>query len=347
MIEIRTSARLHLGLLDNNGEQGRLYGSIGVAVNCPSLVLRAEAAGSLLVEGSENDRVTTFAQRFIRRHGVPAGAHLNLLNGIPPHVGLGSGTQLGLAVGTVLARLAGLRLSPGEIALSVGRGVHSGIGISTFQHGGFVLDGGRRILSNSSDSSSVDRQEKKIEKGEIPPVLFRQALPKDWYFVTVIPETDRGLSGEKEVQAFAELPKAPSHMIEKISWLLLMKMLPAVVEKDIANFGRALTGIQRIVGDCFASVQGGRFATPISEKLVDFMLDRGAAGVGQSSWGPTVYGLVKGKDHARQLEQDVRIFLDCSGGGQIFCLQPQNRGATIRESAEGALHTSLGQRPRR
>jgi beta-ribofuranosylaminobenzene 5'-phosphate synthase len=103
-----------------------------------------------------------------------------------------------------------------------------------------------------------------------------------------------------------------------------------LVEKDIANFGRALTSIQCMVGDCFASVQGGRFANPISEKLVDFMLGRGAAGIGQSSWGPTVYGLVEGSKKARHLAKEAQAFLDDLGGGQIYCVQPQNRGVTIR-----------------
>jgi beta-ribofuranosylaminobenzene 5'-phosphate synthase len=331
MIEVRTCARLHLGLLDHNGEQGRMYGSIGVAVNQPHLVLRAETADTLLVEGLENNRVTTYAQRFIRRYGLPAGAHLNLLTRIPPHVGLGSGTQLGLAVGAALARLAGLQLSVAEIALAVERGQHSGIGIATFQHGGFVLDGGHRILSTLSDPSIGHVQARQIEKGKVPPLLFQHPLPKDWFFVTVIPEADPGMSGEKEDSAFLQLPEAPSHLVEKISWLLLMKMLPAIVEKDIANFGQALTSIQRIVGDCFASVQGGRYASPVSEKVVEFLLDRGAAGTGQSSWGPTVYGLVRGREHARRLGKEVRIFLNGLGGGQILCVQPQNRGAIIRE----------------
>jgi beta-ribofuranosylaminobenzene 5'-phosphate synthase len=107
-------------------------------------------------------------------------------------------------------------------------------------------------------------------------------------------------------------------------------MLPALVEKDIANFGRALTSIQCMVGDCFASVQGGRFATPVLEKLVEFLLEKGAAGAGQSSWGPTVYGLVAGRERARQLERQVRAYLDSQAGGLVFCVQPQNRGAQVR-----------------
>jgi beta-ribofuranosylaminobenzene 5'-phosphate synthase len=255
---------------------------------------------------------------------------LSLLTCIPAHVGLGSGTQLGLAVGSALARLAGLPLSVPEIALAVGRGVHSGIGIATFQHGGFVLDGGHRILADSSGASKIDKQSRQIEKDSVPPLLFRHPMPKDWFFVMIIPETGPGFSGAKEQSAFLRLPVAPSGLVEKISWVLLMKMLPALVEKDIKNFGQALTSIQSMVGDCFASVQGGRFATPILEKVVGFLLEKGAAGAGQSSWGPTVYGLVDGEERARRLTQDVRTYLSGFGGGSIFCVQAQNRGAQVR-----------------
>ncbi len=320
MIEVRTCARLHLGLLDNNGEQGRLYGSIGLAVSRPNLLLRAEKCDSLTVEGLERARVLAFAQRFIGCYGAPAGARLNLVRSIPAHVGLGSGTQLGLAVGAALARLADLRLGANEIALAVGRGLHSGIGIATFQHGGFVLDGGRSVIS-------ANRQ---IDTSRIPPVLMKYPMPKDWFFVAAIPDTDRGFSGEKESRAFLQLPEAPANAVEKISWVLLMKMLPALIEKDIANFGKALTSIQYMVGDCFASVQGGRFSNSLSEKMVDFFLDKGAAGVGQSSWGPTVYGLIQGKVHAARLAEEASDFLDKLGGGRTFCVQPHNRGAQVR-----------------
>ena len=337
MIEVRTCARLHLGLLDNNGEQGRLYGSIGLAINRPQLILRAEPADELCVEGLEISRITSYAERFIGSYGVPRGAHLHLLTTIPAHVGLGSGTQLGLAVGAALARLAGLKLSVADIAVAVERGVHSGIGIATFQHGGFVLDGGHRILPAPSAVSDGSRQSRQIEKSRVPPVLFRHPMPGDWHFVTVIPDMEPGFSGAKEHSAFLQLPVAPSSLVEKISWVLLMKMLPALVEQDIVNFGRALTRIQCMVGDCFASVQGGRFATPVLEKLVEFLLEKGAAGAGQSSWGPTVYGLIAGREHARQLERQVRAYMDSLGGGLVFCVQPQNRGARVRRVVTPAV----------
>jgi beta-ribofuranosylaminobenzene 5'-phosphate synthase len=333
MIEVRTSARLHLGLLDNNGEQGRLYGSIGVAISQPRLVLRAKVSDRLQIEGLEAERISTYAQRFMARYGLSTGVHLQLLSGIPAHVGLGSGTQLALAVGSAIARLAGLRLSIAEIALAVGRGVHSGIGIATFQHGGFVLDGGHRLLSDNNGSFTKNERKRQTGKDSVPPLLIKHPMPENGFFVMIIPKADPGFSGEKEQGAFLQLPVAPSNLVEKISWVLLMKMLPALVEKDIANFGQALTSIQYMVGDCFASAQGGRFAAPLLEKLVDFLLAKGAAGAGQSSWGPTVYGLVQGREQAQTLARDAQNFLDGLGGGQALCVRSHNRGAQVRSIA--------------
>jgi beta-RFAP synthase len=333
MIEVRTSARLHLGLLDNNGELGRLFGSIGLAVNHPQLLLRAEPSDRLVVEGLESERVTAYARRFIQRYGVPSGARMNLVAGIPAHVGLGSGTQIALAVGAALARLAGLRLSTEEIALAAGRGVRSGIGIATFQHGGFVLDGGHRTATPDAVSSGL--QTGQPENSRIPPILFQQSVPKDWFFVIAIP-TGQGISGERENNAFSHLPETAPELAEKVSRLLLMKMLPALVEKDIVSFGQALTRIQQIVGDCFAAVQGGRYSNPLSEQLIEFLLKRGAVGAGQSSWGPAVYGMVRGRNSAKQLAKELQAFLASHGDGQAFCVQPQNRGAIVKEIRTGA-----------
>jgi beta-ribofuranosylaminobenzene 5'-phosphate synthase len=327
MIEVRTCARLHLGLLDHNGDCGRLYGSIGLAVDRPQLLLKAETAGDLIVEGVESNRVRTYAMRFMAKYGAPCGAHLHLVSGIPAHVGLGSGTQIALAVGTALAHLAGLRLSVEEIALVEGRGARSGIGIATFQRGGFVLDGGHRI--SESDASA---ESKRPERDQVPPILFRGAVPKDWYFIVCIPGTGQGISGERENTAFSRLPEAGPVSVGKVSHLLLMKMLPALIEKDIVGFGQAMTSIQQLVGDCFAAVQGGRYSNPMSEKIIEFLLRNGAVGAGQSSWGPAVYGLVQGRESARKLTLQVKAFILSFGEGQILCVRPRNRGAQVKNT---------------
>ena len=323
---VRTPSRLHLGILDANGDLGRLYGSIGVAIERPNVVLEAEPADRLLVEGLETDRVAAFARRFLDRYPLPHEARLRLKASIPSHVGLGSGTQLALAVGTALARLGGLELDVTEMAQTMGRGVHSGIGIATFQHGGFVLDGGHRVAGDDVVALAP------VGTG-VPPVLFHHPFPENWYFVVVVPAAEAGFSGEREQRAFQTLPPAPPTLVEKISRLVLIKMLPALVERDIVYFGQALTEIQRLVGDCFAAVQGSRYANALSERLVDFLLDKGAAGAGQSSWGPTVYALVDGERQALLLESKAQEFLARNGEGHTFCALADNRGARLRRIA--------------
>ena len=145
-----------------------------------------------------------------------------------------------------------------------------------------------------------------------------------------IPQVKSGLSGEAEAHAFGELPPMSAEQAGRVSHLVLMSLLPALKEKDAGTFGSALTQIQNIVGDCFASAQGGRFSSSPSGECIGFMLKHGACGAGQSSWGPTVYGLVEGKAAAQKLTAELQVFLRRGVGGEVFCTGAQNRGAYIR-----------------
>jgi len=101
--------------------------------------------------------------------------------------------------------------------------------------------------------------------------------------------------------------------------LVLMAMLPAVVDSDVSTFGRALSEVQRINGGWFKAAQGGTFAPGATTDLIHRMQEWGAAGVGQSSWGPTVYGVVEGDAAARDLTARVRGAL---GGAGSVCAGP-------------------------
>jgi len=155
-------------------------------------------------------------------------------------------------------------------------------------------------------------------------------LPRDWRFVVVTPEVEPGLCGEHEDQAFDELARPSEERAGRIARLLVMSMLPALVENDIESFGAALTDIQRLVGDSFSPVQGGRYANRVSGRLIDDLLALGAVGAGQSSWGPTVYGLVRGENAARTLKQELERGSD---GKQltIHISGASERGARVTE----------------
>ena len=121
------------------------------------------------------------------------------------------------------------------------------------------------------------------------------------------------MSGTAEETAFANLPSPPERDVERVAHLVLMALLPALADADLATFGRALTAIQVITGRWFAPAQGGTFAPGPSGELVGRMTEWGAEGVGQSSWGPAVYGIVKGEDAGLRLAERVRTALGSSG----------------------------------
>jgi beta-ribofuranosylaminobenzene 5'-phosphate synthase len=198
------------------------------------------------------------------------------------------------------------------MAAMTGRGARSAVGLWTFGLGGLVVEGGRRPGG-----------------AEPAPLLLRHAMPDEWRCVLAIPAADAGLSGGAEAAAFADLRPDPERSA-LIAQIVLTALLPALVERDLAEFGAALTRLQRLVGDSFAAVQGGTFH-PRAAPLVDALLRLGAAGAGQSSWGPAVYGIVGGEEQARELARRLGDELD--GGGWVDVVRFDNRGARLEEVA--------------
>ena len=219
---------------------------------------------------------------------------------LPRHAGLGSGTQLALAVARALSELYGLPTDVRALAHAVGRAERSAIGTWTFAGGGLVLEGGRRaVTANGAEG--------------VGPLLARLPFPPTWRCVLAVPDSTSSISGDAEAAAFARLPSPPDHEVERVAHLVLLGLLPAVADDDLETFGRALTAIQAMNGRWFASLQGGTFAPGPSAELVARMTEWGAAGVGQSSWGPAVYAIVRGEETGLRLADRVRRALGEQG----------------------------------
>src|SRR3954469_10658191 len=148
-VAFETPARLHFGVLDLGGRLGRCFGGLGAAIPCPSLRLEAAVSDRLTGEGPEAERAVEFARRFLAYHRIRGGAHLVIQRAIPSHSGLGSGTQLALAVGRALSELYRVSAGVMELARATGRGRRSAIGTWAFELGGFIVEGGRRPESES------------------------------------------------------------------------------------------------------------------------------------------------------------------------------------------------------
>ena len=341
-VTVRAPARLHFGFIDPGGSLGRMFGSIGLAIDEPAVILEASPADRLSAVGRERGRVLTLARRFLRHYNLRQGVHVSVTATIPAHAGLGSGTQLALSVASALARLFSIDASVRELAAVMGRGARSGIGIAAFEQGGFVVDAGRRMNATAKvvpssacqvPGSEPETRNPKLETRRldlVPPTIVRYPFPEEWTFVVAIPHVDRGLAGVAEADAFGRLALRPATAAGRLSRILLMQMLPAVIERDPVAFGESLTRIQRIVGNWFRSVQGGTFATTHGAELARAMSRAGALGVGQSSWGPAVYGLTMDQDQADHLKRRLMQTMQGKIEAIVFLAKASNRGAEIR-----------------
>lgn len=311
VVRVEAPARLHLGMLAVAGDGARRFGGLGVSVSRPAVVVEAEPGDELSVEGVEAERALTSARRCRDALGLPGGARLRVVQAIPPHVGLGSGTKLALAVAQALAALHGRTVDAPALAQAAGRAARSAVGMWTFALGGLVVEGGVR------------------EGAERPaPLLMRHAVPDEWRIVLIVPNAEPGLSGVAEAQAFGRLLPSAERSAA-IAQLVLTSLLPGLVERDVEEFGGALTRVQRLVGEAFASVQGGRFH-PRAGALVEALLSGGAAGAGQSSWGPAVYGVVGSEAAGRELARQMEALVGAEGSVEVVAFD--NRGGRVERS---------------
>src|SRR5262249_53513614 len=221
-ITVTIPARLHLGFLDLNGSLGRRFGSIGLAVTGLRTKVAFRRAPKNRVTGPEHERVMKHVDKMARRLAVAGGHVVEVLEAVPAHAGLGSGTQLALAVAAGIRRLHGLPLDVQGDALYLGRGARSGAGMGLFHTGGLVVDGG-------------------CKKDGLPaPVVSHMRFPERWRIVVALDPSRCGIHGATEIDAFKHLPPFPDSDAGRLCRLIIMKMLPAVAEEDIVNFGSAI-----------------------------------------------------------------------------------------------------------
>lgn len=276
-------ARLHLGFLDLNGGLGRRFGSLGLAVGDIRTRIEVWRRAQLKAEGPGAQRALGFAQKLIDAWDLDGGVGIRIREAIPEHVGLGSGTQMALAVAVATARVHGVDASLTELADLMARGARSGIGIGTFAHGGFVVDGGRG------------------EHTGTPPVISRLSFPTNWPILLVFDRQTQGLNGLKERMAFQQLPPMPAAVAADLCRRVLLQLLPALTERDYEPFSGALGFVQERLGEHFARMQGGHYTSPAVAAVVEWLKDLGIRGVGQTSWGPTAFAVLPDEGRAREI----------------------------------------------
>ena len=310
-VKVKTPSRIHMSLIDLNGSLGRVDGGVGFALEEPSITIECKEFDDVVVEGGRNaGRFQSVAVKLSQVFG--RGIKIDVLSDYEPHVGLGSGTQISLAVASAFNEIYELRLSVREMAEITGRGGTSGIGVAVFEFGGFVLDGGhsRREKPYFMPSS--------FSKAKPPRVLVRYDFP-DWKVVVVVPDL-KGFYGEREVNLFQKFCPIPVEDVRKLCHVILMKLLPSVVENDLDNFGEAVKIIQRLG---FKKVEVHQYGD-----LIWGIMDQFDYPIGMSSTGPAVYTVVD--TNAKSVGRELKGYFEEKGfDAHVYITNADNFGAEI------------------
>lgn len=316
VVEVRTPGRLHFGLSCFGGE-GRQYGGLGMMVEGAGVTLRVSPAKEFRAVGLHSVRVKEFAWRWAAAQeslALPA-SDVEVLAAPPDHVGLGVGTQLGLAVAAGLSEFSGIEWrDAATLAQMSGRGQRSAVGTHGFLHGGLLVDAG------------------KLPEEPLGKLRTRVEVPSGWRFVLIRPTASRGLAGHAESQAMSSLPAVPRRVTESLHAIIEQEILPAARNSNFTQFSQALFEYGYRAGECFAAAQGGPFASPEIAKLIEHVRELGYSGVGQSSWGPTVFALTRSQKSATGLV--AKLQTNSAYENELFTISRANKsGAAVEKIA--------------
>jgi beta-RFAP synthase len=338
MIRVRAPSRLHFGLLSLTSAEewpnllgepavpARRFGGVGLMLERPGIQLTAQPSADWSAQGALAERALTYARRFAQTFPshVVRPYHLTIESAAPEHTGLGTGTQLGMAVARALAVAFGMPdMDAVELAERAGRGRRSGVGVHGFARGGLVVEAGRR------------------QTDAIAPLVARVPFPQNWRLVVVLSPWGSGLHGREEEEAFAPLCRQRFGLetTESLCRLVLLGMLPTLLQGDLDGFGEALYDFNLRAGQAFAAVQGGSYASRQVAELVAFVRRQGIRGAGQSSWGPAVFAVTKDPDQAMALADRLREHFRL-GTDEVLVTPACNHGAAVERNDQPTPSTT-------
>ena len=325
---IKAPSRIHMSLIDLNGSYRRVDGGIGLALQDPQFILEVEQTESGItldfldsVTDEEaiaecKEKIPDAAEKTVEHFNIDSGFHFTVHQTYPPHSGFGSGTQIAVSTAHLIAETMGIEAESRELSTIVGRGGTSGIGTYTHDLGGFIVDGGH------------SKEEKPLflpsgaSKAKPATLIARYDFPEDWNILIAIPEIENHMEGDDEVDVFQTYCPIPKEEVEQVSHLILMNLIPFMLEKDIKNFGWAVSRLQE--------VGFNKLEHSLDDKYLPTMKaieEAGAYGVGISSFGPVLYTFFD-ESNEEIVEKTKEIIGD---NGTVFVTKAQNHGYVIEK----------------
>ena len=271
-VQISTGSRLHFGLLDTV----RPFGGVGVMTEDPVTEVIVSSADEFCCTERFGSRIGPIAERICERLGqteLPA-CRVDVVSTAPSHCGLGSGTQLALAVAESICSHQKLNVDQRTLANELAsRGRRSVVGTHGYWKGGLIYESAKEVAGNEFNS---------VQECVAVPVTWR---------VAVLRPTDHvvSVSGEQEREKFAELLPASEESGSELRRLIREEIMPAAMHADFRRFATSTRDYNELSGQLFASVQGGAYNGTAVSEIIHWLRDFGVLGYGQSSWGPGVF----------------------------------------------------------
>jgi predicted sugar kinase len=341
-VEVRTPARLHLGMLSFGSPAMRSFGGIGVMVDRPPVHVRMRRSDAFQARGPLAERTLEFAQACMQFWSLPpeSACEIDVLATPRSHVGLGSGTQLALAVAAGMRHLFRdhadeapheFEIHPTEsewlfdtpdvleLAKAVGRGRRSCVGVYGFSRGGLIVEAGRQVPVGGDPPG----------ERSFSPMVARVRLPSAWRCLVIVQRDSIGLHGDPEKAAFAALPPVPQEIAAELARLALMELLPAAVEADFAAFSEAVYRYGRLAGKPFEPASARLPHAASTEQLIELLRELGVPGAAQSSWGPAVMACCESLDVAGEIVEKLDT-LGLSKQYETIIARFDSQGAVLR-----------------
>ncbi|WP_200531295.1 beta-ribofuranosylaminobenzene 5'-phosphate synthase family protein [Halorubrum sp. LN27] len=341
MARASTGARIHFGFCNLSLSHERLYGALGLGLAEPRVVVDADPAETVTVDIDSEPADLPIADSptadpaihtDVREYATTAadllgvdGASVTVRRTLPRHAGLGSGTQLAAATLAAVAAAHGKEPQVRKHAPALGRGGRSGVGVATFEAGGFVLDAGHPTARFTTDRPA---------DGEwtVPPVAARHAVPDDWRFLLVRPDADPGRNGDAEDDAMrTAVERAEPGLADRIGGIVTRRVLPAIATGNAERFGAAVAEIGRLNGAWYADEQGGVYRPPVGDVVASLSASAAVFGAGQSSWGPTVYGVTDAANAGAAATAGERALDEAGVNGSVSVVEAADGGARVTE----------------
>ncbi len=312
-VSVTAPARIHLGFYGLKPLKSRSYGGLGLSISEPFYRVEVHKHHKLVVEGCQSQRARYFIERVASAFDIRPRLRVVIKSCIPEHVGLGSTTQLALAVGKAVLLSEDIEVEVYELARVLGRGTISGIGVASFAYGGFIVDAGRG------------------PREAVVKPMIRLEFPEEWRIVLLLPKSGWRVREGVQEEAMLLKMRASDTDYSRALELVFRVIVPSVIESDFDGFVEGVEELQKLVGKSFSSVQYGVYSCSETAAAVEALRRAGGRGVGQSSWGPIAYAFTRCEREALEVFSRIKSMSLPFSVEMLRIVRPRNHGAVIEK----------------